>query len=358
MIVNVSGFGWSGAGAVHDLLREYGDVEFLAVDWEKVDWEFTLLWEPDGIRDLEYKLCHKHSSIGDSNIAIKRFLRLVKAQNKTSFLHYDTQFNGEYYHICRRYIDDLVQLRFKGRTFEEVMYPDMKERVLGCYNKAITKLLGNHLVQNIFHRDFSHGLTYPNLNIIAVSYHPENFLERTQSLMEELLSYSRHERSFPLITDELFPPDSPQDYFKYVKEPAKCIVVRRDPRDLYLLAKRAYRSEIPVPVENVDDFILFYKNIIEDTKVDHHESVLNIHYEDLIYNYESTRECIEKFVGISSHIRKYEFFNPQQSINNTQLFNLYDGFDHDIRKIADALPMSLYPFEKYQKLGKDRHDVF
>ena len=95
MIVNVSGFCWSGAGAVHDLLREYSDVEFLAVDWEKVDLEFTLLWEPDGIRDLEYKLCQKHNSFGDSNTAIKRFLRLVKAQNKTSFLHYDTQFNGE-----------------------------------------------------------------------------------------------------------------------------------------------------------------------------------------------------------------------------------------------------------------------
>lgn len=358
MIVNVSGFGWSGAGAVHDLLREYSDVEFLAVDWEKVDLEFTLLWEPDGIRDLEYKLCHKHSSIGDSNIAIKRFLRLVKAQNKTSFLHYDTQFNGEYDAICRRYINDLVQLRFKGRTFEEVMYPDMKERLLGCYNQVVTKLLGNHLVQNFFHRDFSHYLTHPNLNTIAVSYNPKDFLERTQELMDELLSYSRREKSFPLITDELFPPDCPQDYFKYIKEPAKCIVVRRDPRDLYLLAKQTYHSEIPVPIETVDDFILFYRNMIEETKVIDHESVLKIEYEDLIYDYDSTRQRIEQFAGISSHVRKHVFFTPQQSINNTQLFHLYDGYENDVQKIAAALPESLYPFEKYQTLGKDRHQIF
>lgn len=260
MIVNVSGFGWSGAGAVHDLLREYSDAEFLAVDWRNVDLEFTLLWEPDGIRDLEYKLCQKHNSFGDSNTAIKRFLRLVKAQNKTSFLHYDTQFNGEYEAICRRYIEDLVQFRFKGRTFEEVMYPDMKERVLGCYNQVVARLLGNHIVRNVFHQDLSHHLTHPHLNTIYVSYNPAFFLERTQDLMEELLSYSRRERSFPLITDELFPPDSPQDYFKYVKEPAKCIVVRRDPRDLYLLAKQTYHSEIPIPSETVDDFIMFYKD--------------------------------------------------------------------------------------------------
>lgn len=358
MIVNVSGFGWSGAGAVHDLLREYSDAEFLAVDWRNVDLEFTLLWEPDGIRDLEYKLCQKHNSFGDSNTAIKRFLRLVKAQNKTSFLHYDTQFNGEYEAICRRYIEDLVQFRFKGRTFEEVMYPDMKERVLGCYNQVVARLLGNHIVRNVFHQDLSHHLTHPHLNTIYVSYNPAFFLERTQDLMEELLSYSRRERSFPLITDELFPPDSPQDYFKYVKEPAKCIVVRRDPRDLYLLAKQTYHSEIPIPSETVDDFIMFYKTMIEDTKVNDHESILNIDYEDLIYQYDTTRRRIEEFVGISSHARKHAFFNPQQSINNTQLFHLYDGYDKEIQKIAALLPRSLYPFEKCQQLGKDRHQIF
>lgn len=358
MIVNVSGFGWSGAGAVHDLLREYSDAEFLAVDWRNVDLEFTLLWEPDGIRDLEYKLCQKHNSFGDSNTAIKRFLRLVKAQNKTSFLHYDTQFNGEYEAICRRYIEDLVQFRFKGRTFEEVMYPDMKERVLGCYNQVVARLLGNHIVRNVFHQDLSHHLTHPHLNTIYVSYNPTFFLERTQDLMEELLSYSRRERSFPLITDELFPPDSPQDYFKYVKEPAKCIVVRRDPRDLYLLAKQTYHSEIPIPSETVDDFIMFYKTMIEDTKVNDHESILNIDYEDLIYQYDTTRRRIEEFVGISNHARKHEFFKPMQSINNTQLFHLYDGYDKEIQKIATLLPGSLYPFEKCQQLGKDRHQIF
>lgn len=358
MIVDVTGFGWSGSGAIHDLLREYDDAQFLAVDWRHVDLEFTILWEPDGIYDLEHKLCYKHCGTGDSNIAIKRFLQLVKAQNKTPFLHYDTQFNGQYYQICKRYIDDLVQYRFEGRTFEEVMYPDAKERILGCYNTVVRRLLGNHIIRNVFHRDFSHYLTHPNKNTIAVSYHPDHFLERTQALMDELLSYSRSDKTLPLITDQLFPADCPEMFFKYIKEPVKCIVVRRDPRDLYLLAKQAYHSEIPVPVENVDDFIMFYKNMIEDTKVDDTGSILNINFEDLIYNYETTRKQIEQFVGISSHVRLHEFFNPDQSINNTQLFHLYDNYHEDIQKIADALPLSLYPFEKYHKLGKNRHDIF
>lgn len=358
MIIDVTGFGWSGAGALEDLLREYDDLRFLAVDWQKHDWEFTILWEADGIYDLEHKLCFKHCRCGDSSTAIKRFLRLVEAQNRTSFLHYDEQFNGEYYQICKRYIDDLIQFRFKGRTFEEVMYPDLKERVLGCYNTVVKKLFGNHIVQNLFHRDFFHYLSHPNKNTISVSYNPPHFLSRTQQLMDELLSFSRTDKSYPLVTDQLFPPDSPKMFFKYINEPKKCLVVRRDPRDMYLLAKKTYHSEIPIPVENVDDFILYYRNIIQDTKLPDDESVLSVDYEDLIYNYEQTKLKIESFVGVKSHIRQYEFFDPQKSINNTQLFNLYDDYREDIKTIEASLPQSLYPFEKYPKLGKGRYKIY
>ena len=74
MIVDVTGFGWSGSGAVHDLLREYDDVHFASFD----DFEFTLLWMVDGIADLEYKLCEKHCRYGDSDRAISRFLEINK----------------------------------------------------------------------------------------------------------------------------------------------------------------------------------------------------------------------------------------------------------------------------------------
>ena len=358
MIVDVTGFGWSGAGALEDLLREYDDLRFLAVDWKKHDWEFTILWEADGIYDLEHKLCFKHCRCGDSSTAIKRFLRLVDAQNRTPFLHYDEQFNGKYYQICQRYIDDLVQFRFKGRTFEEVMFPDLKERVLSRYNHIVKLLLGNHYVKNLFHCDLSQFLSHPNKNTITVSYNPDHFLERTQQFMDELLSFSRSDRSYPLVTDQLFPPDCPKLFFKYVNEPIKCMIVRRDPRDMYLLAKQTYHSEIPIPVENVDDFILYYKKIIQDTKLQDDDSVLSINYEDIIYQYEQTKKKVEAFVGIKDHARKFEFFSPQQSINNTQLYNLYDDYKDDIKKIESMLPESLYPFYLYKTLGKDRKKIF
>ena len=101
MVIDVTGFGWSGAGAVHDLLREYDDVQFAAYDF---DWEFTLLWSVDGIYDLEHKLCEKHCRFVDSNAAIKRFMRLVKALEKSKYLNYDKVFKGDFSNLCQKYI--------------------------------------------------------------------------------------------------------------------------------------------------------------------------------------------------------------------------------------------------------------
>lgn len=355
MIIDVTGFGWSGSGAVHDLLREYDDVKFAAFDY---DWEFTLLWEPDGIYDLEHKLCHKHCRFGDSGTAIKRFLKLVEGQASVPFLHYDQLFEGKYKDICQSYINDLIQFTFEGRTFEEFMYPSTKEKILAPYNKIVRILLGNHIAVNILHKDYSKSLVKTIKHQICVSYNPDNFMERTHQLMDEIFSYVRTDKNTALVTDQLFPPDCPTMFFKYINEPAKCIIVRRDPRDTYLLAKKAYNSSIPLPVENIDDFILFYKKTIEETLEKEGDQLLNIQFEDLIYNYEATVSSIENFLGINKHVRINNYFDPRKSINNTQLFNLYDGYQSDIKKIEMSLPNSLFHFEKYQILGKNRSQVF
>lgn len=355
MIIDVTGFGWSGSGAVHDLLREYEDVKFAAFDY---DWEFTLLWEPDGIYDLEHKLCYKHCRFGDSNIAIKRFLSLTDAQSKTPSLHYDKLFKGEYKKLLHKYVDDLIQLKFEGHTFEEILHPDFRELYLHNYNRIVRRLIGNSFVRKITKKDVSYKFTHQNNHIISLSYNPDNFLERTHLLMEKLFSYLRDNSDIPLVTDQLFPPDCPGLFFKYIKEPSKCIVVRRDPRDTYLLAKQAYHSNIPLPVNNVDDFILFYKKTIEEPLEKEGNQLLNIQFEDLIYNYEATVSRIENFLGINRHVRIKDYFDPCKSINNTQLFNLYDGYQSDIKKIEMSLPNSIFHFENYQNLGKNRSQVF
>lgn len=349
MIVDVTGFGWSGSGAVHDLLREYDDVHFASYEF---DWEFTLLWMVDGIYDLEHKICEKHCRYSDSDKAISRFLHLVSALDSTPAMGYNKIFNGQFTQICKKYIDDLVQVKFEGRNFDEMMSRSFGER----YYQFSKRYFGHGVVKKII--PFSDKMIIPNMHTINLSYNPDNFLERTQSLLDELLSYVRSNDKKPLVTDQVFPPDCPDLFFKYFTEPIKCIIVRRDPRDLYLLAKHAYNSLIPIPSSNVDDFILFYKKTIENTKLPNSAHLLNVRFEDLIYNYDETIKDIENFIGISSHVSKYEYFKPQNSINNTQLYNYYGDCKADISKIEESLTMSLFPFEKYNALEKRSSAVF
>lgn len=355
MIIDVTGFGWSGSGAVHDLLREYSDVKFAAFDF---DLEFTLLWEPDGLYDLEHKLCHKHCRYTDSAYAIKRFLTLTEAQSHTPFLHYDTVFSGNYYEICKRFVDSLIQFSFEGRTFEEVMFPSKKEKLFAPYNRIVRRLLGNHISINVLHGDYSQKFVRENRHKILVSYNPDGFMEKAHQFIDELFSYVRSDKNIPLVTDQLFPPDCPDMFFKYIEEPVKCIIVRRDPRDTYLLAKKAYNSGIPLPVDNVDDFITFYRKTIEETRVNESGQILNIQFENVIYEYDKTVDKIENFLGIKAHDKIKRFFDPQKSINNTQLYNMYDEYSKDVKKIEELLPESLFHFEKYPKLGKNRNKVF
>lgn len=353
MIVDVTGFGWSGSGAVHDLLREYDDVKFASF---KYDWEFTLLWDVDGIYDLEHKLCHKHCRYGDSEEALDRFLKRTEAMNHVPALQYEKIYKGKFFDICQKYADSLTQIKFRARNFREHIYPDRKEKTY----LIADKFLGNSLIKAVFGKSLTNSFFSPSSHLIRFSYNPDKFLERTHLFMEELLSYVRDKDDYdtPLITDQMFPPDCPSMFFKYIREPKKCIIVRRDPRDTYLLAKRRFNSVVPIPVDTVEDFILFYKKTIEETKIPDTDDILNVRFEDLIYNYESTKKKIEDFIGIGLHKRERQYFNPNISINNTQLFNLYDNIGADIMKIEDALPDSLFPFDNYPSLGKNRERVF
>ena len=82
------------------------------------------------------------------------------------------------------------------------------------------------------------------------------------------------------------------------------------------------------------------------------DCVLHVRFEDLIYEYEETVKKIETFTGYSDHILKRKFFDPDVSINNTQIFNnpSYKSDIELIRKIEVALPEYLYDFANYKPL--------
>ncbi|OKZ75501.1 MAG: hypothetical protein BHV87_05980 [Clostridiales bacterium 36_14] len=71
MILSISGYNWSGSGAVMDLLNEYEECKVIrSPEWYLID-------QPDGIRDLEIHCCGDGSYF-NGDVAIQRFIQFVK----------------------------------------------------------------------------------------------------------------------------------------------------------------------------------------------------------------------------------------------------------------------------------------
>lgn len=341
MILNVCGFGWSGSGAVLDLLREYDEITFPTSD----TWEFNFLWAPDGLYDLEQKLCVKHCRIFDSFLAIERFLNIAKKYgDKKGPFKYDKYLEKPFYNQCEDYINQLVQFRLETNCFVHKLHPTPKDKLIRVYNRQLGHLLYNKyakrvdIIKNIYKR-----LKLNDYKDIRVAYNPDNILEITQDFVESILNQLRKDREKILILDQSVPPDVPHLFNHFFREKNKVVVVRRDPRDTFITINELKGKGWPVP-SNVADFILFYKKTVAETKLPDSENLLSVNFEDLIYDYEKTVKRIENFVGIKSHIKKESFFIPSKSINNTQLVKLYPQYAEDVRKIEKELPDFLYNF--------------
>ena len=72
----------------------------------------------------------------------------------------------------------------------------------------------------------------------------------------------------------------------------------------------------------------------------------NLNKSFVIYNYDKTLEAIETFIGVkpSNHIRIKEYFNPDNSIENTQVFNIDESWKKEIGLIEKELSEFLYVF--------------
>jgi len=344
MIIDITGFGWSGSGAIIDLLSEYDDVQVLK------GIELSLLYNVDGIKDLEYKLLEKHSRVFDSDVAIKRFLHLIESQYKI---------DKRIVNLTRNYIKSLVGIEFYSRSiYDRIYFPSYKYQLSGVYNFLIKKTIGNKYIGPKVGKRIVNSLKIHNRNKKYLSYNPGSFIDETHIFLSQLLELFNDGSNRPYVTDHLFPPDDPRPYFNYFVDGIKCIIVRRDPRDTYILAKEIYKSAIPIPVDTINDFVWFYKNTIEDQYVSDSTEILNIKFEDLIYNYDVTIKRIESFLNIYQHNRVKQIFDPDISINNTRLFKRFDKYKDDIAFIEEKLKESLYPFDDRSNLKCSNYKVF
>ena len=96
---------------------------------------------------------------------------------------------------------------------------------------------------------------YP-LDYVRLSINPSNFYDLTKKYLRTLLQEMGFDFSKKVVLlDQVFSGNNPAKSFPFFDD-ARGIVVDRDPRDLYIYAKKVLLSKGRfIPTECVDDFI-------------------------------------------------------------------------------------------------------
>ena len=313
-------------------ISEYEDIQV------HDSFEFVLAYMADGLEDLEYHLMKQYAKGESCDIAIRRFLKRTRCY-KTPFINKPC--SGKYFEqISKEYIDSITQMRFKGVYTADLYTGNLIRDIIAFASK---KVFMPKVIEKIIGKP---SYIWPCHNLY-LSIEPDNFYIETQKYIKKILESMRVDLDKPIVLDQPFEGNNPLQSMKFYKD-SYAIVIDRDPRDLFLAGKYTKDPNFKfTPRNNVDNFITFYRSMRKHQV--QNEKILYLKMEDLIYEYDISVLKIENFLNLSGkHINKKKFFNPERSINNTQLIRLHPDDINDIKKIEEELHEYLFQFEDYK----------
>ncbi|MBQ0049610.1 MAG: sulfotransferase [Bacteroidales bacterium] len=283
-IVSVDGFGYTGSGAVVDLLREYACNSVLGyvspigsrTRADESVGEVNFLRHTGGLLHLEQAFDpHNISSIYWNDALLKHTMRLFSDSALYSrFASLRPFFYQFLYDVLDLSIDDMR---------ENVFTP-----ILSLFDKR------HHLFML---RDL--GL--------------DEYRALCRQLLQTLFNHFHNKAQTHLILDQVVSDCRfREEMFAAYLPGFRHIVVYRDPRDVFAIAHRLNVSWIP---HDVDEFIRWtkqcYRGFDSESK-----TYLPICFEDLVQDYDATVSRIESFLGLRAeqHIFKHQNFDPSISV--------------------------------------------
>lgn len=319
MVVSVSGYNYSGSGAVLDLLKEYE--ETIVID--KI--EVPIIDLPDGIRDLDYHL-NGGGSYFNGDFAIERFENFIRGNRKFNKIS-----KGKVNLLTKEYLGKLTTCQWNGRSsFDRIRLGNMA--YLGWVIKRIIEVIIKKVFRvniNMLSRNMTLATQCIDFNYVTQEY--LNLIIAALGGVGDKIN----------VLDQLLPAHDPEIGFKYLHNPC-AIVVDRDPRDIYALCKCVYQ-ETCFPTEDVEKFVSYHKKCWKK-KLYENPQVCYLRFEDLLFDYENTKRVIERFLNLEKHTSKNKYFDPSISINNTQVYQRFPQIKKDIKYIEQELPEYLYDF--------------
>jgi hypothetical protein len=294
--LDLSGFTFSGKHAVIELVREIAD--FYVPHFE---FEFPLIRIQDGISDLEAALVTDWSPVRCA-AAIRRFRRLVDICDRKATrtkLGYDfaTRYKGRFRPLADEFISSLIDVEW------DAWWPYAWHDYSACdlVTEKIKARLG-------FGRSFESRLALGS---------GDQFIEKVRQFVEPLLMAGAPNNARTIVMHNALEPFNPMKGLNYFND-AQAINVYRDPRDNYVASVRHSPLFRRVAgADSVETYIKRYRllrQLASRAKIDP-ARVLNVQYESLISDYESTLDKIIAFLGVdpSQHTKKMAHFNPAES---------------------------------------------
>lgn len=308
-VVSVQGFGYSGSGAVVDLLREYDQMVVIG----NVDNEGSL----SAKNERKYELNFLRAAGG--LFEIERFL--------------DVHNNNQVDAVLHRYML-LVQ------------HSDFYREIQSCrkYLYEFLNQISTYYVDSI-HCSTNTHLNYEGMN--STLYFKKMSIYEYRELCSRLL-YSLFEcyhvaKNEMLVLDQ-FVGDHEYDFGRYKDyvPNLKPIIVYRDPRDVYVFAKA--HGIFWIPTSAVETYIDWY---VRKTCYINIESIPGFYvtsFERLISEYKTVVAEIEDFLSLDSknHIHPFENFNPAVSAQGVGIWKKYPELVEDCDKIKKALDYLIY----------------
>ncbi len=306
--IAVAGFGWSGSGAVVDLLKEYEGIK-------DPDVEFRLLKDPYCINDLYNSLVIKADPL-NYDIAIRDFLwytrKLMYKASKWNLrvgLDYEQSFGKDFVKKSENYINGLVDFKYDGYWW---MF-EFKDSKFQFFIRKIKKhLYGKHPTERMY-------FSAPS---------EEDFLSKTRAYIDDLFSpYVDDGKVDRIVLDQGISTQNYKNEMKYLGD-VKLIIVDRDPRDIYtdLCMGRNLIGADLAESHDVEKYAIWHKGYrrnIDDIRSD--KDILYIKFEDLVLKYDETIDKIEQYLELpkEKHIAPKTRFIPEKSAKNLGMWKKY-----------------------------------
>ncbi len=342
--VAVTGYFGTGSSAVIDLLKEYDNIQ--VVPDTGMEYEHSVFFVPGGLFELCAKLLHGISPQG-SDMAINDFVDAMKRLNDNDFGwfgSYEKMFGDKFMIEVDKFVNNISTVRSCTNS-------NHSKKVRFSLIKAAAQLFvhiftGKKIVK------YGRWYVEDGKNVYFSMPSSEEFYKAAKEFTSGYLRlFQTSSNTTHAIFDHLIWPQQVDEFANCFDDDFKVIIVDRDPRDVYISDQYLW-SVPPIGYSKahfpsiLTEFIEEWKRTVNATS--NSKNILIINFEDLVYNYEESISKIEMFLKIDPkrHNKKTKIFNPEKSIENTQVFLLKEEWKAIASQLSKELPDFIYPFSK------------